>query len=254
MIEAATMPAPGAAPAARRAALFLLLVLALILFLGLGTWQVYRRSWKLDLIARTDARVHAPPVAPPGPAEWPHIGKEQHEYLHVTLHGSYLPQRDTLVQASTELGPGWWVLTPLREADGSLVLVNRGFVPDAQREQYASPAPGEQTVSGLLRVTEPHGRWPRTNDPAAGRWFSRDVVAIAQARGLTPVGAVAPYFVDAEGPGLRATQWPAGGLTVVQFPNNHLSYLLTWYGMAALTLVALRIVWRNERRPADGDR
>jgi len=244
----------GAAPAARRAALFLFLVLALVTFVGLGTWQVYRLSWKLDLIARTDARVHAPATAAPARAEWPRIDKQDHEYLHVTLQGSYLPGRDTLVQASTDLGTGWWVLTPLRAADGSFVLVNRGFVPDAQRLLYEPPVPGETRVTGLLRISEPHGRWPRTNDPAAGHWYSRDVAAIAQARGLVPASAVAPYFVDAEGPGLRAAQWPAGGLTVVHFPNNHLSYLLTWYGMAALTLLALRIVWRNEHRPGDGHR
>jgi len=243
-----------AAPAARRAAFFILLVMALIAFLALGSWQVYRLRWKLSLIARTDARVHAPASAPPTLAKWPHINRQDDEYLHVALRGSYLAGHDTLVQASTDLGTGWWVLTPLRETDGSVVLVNRGFVPDAERTHYNAPAPGEQTVTGLLRISEPHGRWPRTNDPVGGHWFSRDVAAIAQARGLVPIAAVAPYFVDADGPGLHATQWPAGGLTVVQFPNNHLSYLLTWYGMAALTLAGLRIVWRNDRARANAQR
>jgi len=244
----AAMSEQRAAPAASRAALFIFLGLALLTFLALGTWQVYRRSWKLDLIARTDARVHALAAAPPGPADWPRLNEESDEYLHVVLHGRYLPGRDTLVQASTELGAGWWVLTPLSEPDGTIVLINRGFVPDAQREHCEPPADGEQTVTGLLRLSEPHGRWLRANEPGAGRWFSRDVAAIAQARGLAPATTIAPYFVDTEGSGVQSTRWPAGGLTVIQFPNNHLSYLLTWYGLAALTLVAMRIVWRSDRR------
>ena len=239
------MSAERAAPAARRAALFFVLWLAFAAFLGLGGWQLYRLRWKLDLIARVDARVQAPPGAAPGPADWSRITRDADEYRHVALRGEFVAGHDTLVQASTDLGTGWWVLTPLRDADGSVVLVNRGFVPDAERDHYAAAPAGAQAVAGLLRPSEPHGRLLRTNDAAAGHWFSRDVAAIAAARRLAPADRVAPYFVDADGPGLRATSWPAGGLTVVSFPNHHLSYALTWFGLAALALFGLRIVRRE---------
>ncbi|MFD0933941.1 SURF1 family cytochrome oxidase biogenesis protein, partial [Methylobacterium trifolii] len=48
-------------------------LLILVVLVGLGTWQVQRRAWKLDLIAQVEARVHAPAVAAPGPADWPGI-------------------------------------------------------------------------------------------------------------------------------------------------------------------------------------
>lgn len=175
-------------------------VLFFVLFMGLGTWQVQRRAWKLDLIARVEQRVHAPATSAPGPAQWPNVTAASDEYRHVTVTGTFLDASQTLVQAVTDLGAGYWVLTPLRVADGSIVLVNRGFVPadDRNRVQPGSPASvPTSTITGLLRITEPHGAFLRHNDAGANNWYSRDVQAIAAARGLTHV---APYFIDAEGP------------------------------------------------------
>src|ERR1700712_1440990 len=98
----------------RLATLGVLMLVVFVLLMGLGTWQVARRSWKLDLIARVDARVHAPPIAVPGQADWPRITRAEDEYRHVQAHGVFLNQSETLVQASTDYGPGFWVMTPLR--------------------------------------------------------------------------------------------------------------------------------------------
>jgi surfeit locus 1 family protein len=83
----------------------------------------------------------------------------------------------------------------------------------------------------LLRINEPGGGFLRRNDPANDLWYSRDVMAIGQARGLHDV---APFFIDAEAQ-IAPTGWPRGGLTVVHFRNAHLSYVLTWFGLAALS-------------------
>ncbi len=218
--------------------------LALLLFAGfaaLGTWQLQRRTWKLDLIARIEQRVHAPPVAPPAPQQWPYVSAAGDEYRRVRVTGTLLHDRQTLVQAATVLGSGHWVLTPLRLADGTVVLVNRGFVAPEQREpaaRAAAAADGNSTVTGLLRISESGSGWLgvlRRNDPAANRWYWRDVQAIAAARGLS---GVAPYFIDAEA---ASPAPPVGGLTVIAFANNHLVYALTWY---ALALMAAGAAWR----------
>lgn len=228
-------PSPGSDPAPsllRRVVFGLGAAVVFVTLVGLGTWQVQRRAWKLDLIARTDARVHASPVEAPGPAAWAAIGP-QDAYRHVRLSGRFLNDRETLVQAVTDDGAGFWVLTPLRRPDGTLVLVNRGFVPGSRKDpatREAGQLSGPVQVTGLLRLTEPGGAFLRSNDPAGERWYSRDVAAIAAARGLSDV---APYFVDADAtpnPG----GLPVGGLTVVSFPNNHLVYAITWYGLAAM--------------------
>ncbi|MFT3721468.1 SURF1 family protein [Pseudorhodoferax sp.] len=228
-----------------------------VLFAALGTWQVQRLSWKKDLIARVQARVHAPPGPPPPAAEWPAVlaAPAGYEYRRLRLQGQFLHEDETLVQAATALGAGYWVLTPLRQADGSLVLVNRGFVPPAARAPDArgAPAPrGEVVVVGLLRISEPRGGFLRENDPAAGRWHSRDVAAIAAARGL-PASRVAPYFVDAEAAPAAAgaaQAWPAAGLTVLRFSDNHLVYAVTWYVLAAMVAGAGVALVRSPRRHA----
>lgn len=236
-----------------RAALVFLALLALLAFAGfvaLGTWQIERRAWKLDLIERVNQRVTAPPVAAPGPDRWPRINAADDEYRHVHLTGTFLNDRETLVQASTELGSGYWVITPLRQADGTVVLINRGFVPPRLRERATRQADephGQTTVTGLLRLSEPGGGFLRDNDPAEQRWYSRDVQAIAAARGLP---RVAPYFVDAADNGQKS--WPVGGLTVIAFHNNHLVYTITWYALALMVVGATGYVAREERRRRRG--
>jgi surfeit locus 1 family protein len=216
--------------ATKRGPLAALALLGLCGFLALGVWQLERRVWKLDLIARVDARIHAAPAPLPAWQGRPALERSSFEYRRVRASGAYVPGRDTLVQAVTERGAGFWVLTPLRNAEGT-VLVNRGFVPGERDALKYPPAPaGTTTVTGLLRASEPGGGFLRANDPAAGRWYSRDVAAIARAGSLGPV---APFFIDADAsPDPRAI--PIGGLTVVRFNNNHLLYALTWFGLAGL--------------------
>ncbi|CAN7297157.1 SURF1 family protein [Bosea sp. LjRoot237] len=207
--------------------------LATLVFAGLGIWQLLRLGWKLDLIARVEQRLTAPPVAAPGPAQWDGISVAADEYRRVVLQGRYLDTPETLTMAVTERGPGFWVLAPFRVDAGFTVLVNRGFVPEGQRAAVdrRKVAGEEARVVGLLRLSEPDGGFLRANDPAAGRWYSRDVTAIAQARGL---GEVAPYFVDAD----AATEpgpLPQGGMTQVSFRNTHLVYALTWFCLALMS-------------------
>lgn len=242
----------GPPPRRGPAALIAIVAVAALLFSGLvalGTWQVQRMGWKHDLIARVDARVRAAPVEAPARADWPGMNAEADTYRHVRATGRFLYDSETLVQAVTELGAGYWVLTPLRRADGTTILVNRGFVPtdrSAAAARAPSTIPGETTVTGLVRMTEPGGGFLRSNDPTAGRWYSRDVAAIAAARGLSDV---APYFVDADAtpnPG----GLPVGGLTVVAFHDNHLVYAITWYALALMVAGAAIYVVRDARRPS----
>jgi surfeit locus 1 family protein len=211
-------------------------------FLGLGIWQLERRVWKLALIERVDQRVHAPAIAAPGPAAWPAIDADRNEYERIRATGHYLNDRETAVQAVTALGGGFWIVTPFRTDAGFTVLVNRGFVPPERRlaeSRGAGQVDGETSVTGLLRMTEPGGGFLRRNDPAGDRWYSRDAAAIAAARGL---GDTAPYFIDAEA-GSHAdpdyAEAPRGGLTVIAFPNSHLVYALTWFGLALMVAAAM---------------
>jgi surfeit locus 1 family protein len=252
---------PGTArtpqPPARPRSTFTLVLLGLIAFIvfattcALGAWQIQRLAWKKDLIARIESRVHQPAVPAPLAPDWPALTADDAEYRHVTARGEYQYDRQTLVQAVSDLGGGYWVMTPLRLTDGSTVMVNRGFVLPQWRKNAdttAGPA-GPVQVTGLLRMGEPSVMFLRDNDPAADRWYTRDLPAIAAKRGLEDV---APYFIDADaesaGNNRDAARAPVGGLTVLHFSNNHLGYAITWFALAAMVLIGVVIVAREEKR------
>jgi surfeit locus 1 family protein len=214
---------------AKLAGIVMAWIVVILAFLALGTWQVQRLAWKRALIAQVDARLAARPVPAPVTA-----GLDA-TYRRVRATGVFEPGRNTFVQALTVRGPGWWVITPLSTDDGRLILINRGYV--ATRAAPTAPS-GLISVTGLLRRSEPGGGFLRNNDPAADRWYSRDVAAISARRGL---GKTAPYFIDADA-GAEAPGAPVGGLTVVRFNNNHLAYAITWYILAAMTVGGL-VMW-----------
>jgi len=232
-------------------ALIALVAAAALAFAGLmwlGIWQVKRLAWKEDLIARVHRQVHAPPVAAPGPAAWPTLERNADEYKHVTVRGRFANDRETFVAATTELGAGYWVLTPMHTDQGFWLLVNRGFIPAELRDPAKrTPPEGEQQVAALLRLTEPAGGLLRENDPKAERWYSRDVAAIAAARGLGNE-RVAPYFVDATAAGAPPHTWPRPGLTVLHFSNNHRVYAATWFALALMLACGMAYLVVDERR------
>lgn len=255
-MTSSSAPEPVARPASRRRTVAGLAAFA-VLFIGfsaLGVWQVQRLAWKQDLIRQVDARIHADPVPAPGPAGFDAVTRPTDQYRRVTVGGRFRHDREARVKAVTDLGPGFWVVTPLEDARGFIVLINRGFVP-SERASPETRAEGQVdgpvSVTGLLRISEPKGGFLRDNDPAGDRWFSRDVAAIAQAKRLS--GPVAPYFIDADAtpnPG----GWPRGGLTVVRFANSHLVYALTWFGLALMSAGAAVLWLREERRRRAGGR
>jgi len=225
-------------------------ILGLIL---LGNWQLRRLDWKLALIERVESRAVATPVSAPTAVAWPGITRESEEYRRVVIRGQFLHKLETLVWALTERGNGYWVLTPLLTATGETILINRGYIPVAAAnpaQRGAGQIDGEVPVTGLLRISEPGGILLRDNDPAAERWYSRDVDAIARARKLVNA---APYFIDADdtaNPG----GLPIGGLTRRSYRNAHLVYALTWYGLALLlAALTLRVIWlERKERARDG--
>lgn len=234
-------------PAARKRSWRGLLLPALLAFatlIALGTWQVERKAWKEALIASLTERVAAPPQALPQAADWPKLDRADDEYRRVKFTASFDNAREALVFASASAfrpdvtTPGYWVFTPARLADGSVVVVNRGFVPDARRD-LKSRSQGQIAeaieITGALRWPDERHWFTPADDPAHNLWFTRDPAGIAAAKGLDKDldrKTVAPFYVEQDAPA------PPGGLPqpgqlVVELPDNHLQYALTWYGLAA---------------------
>jgi len=218
---------------------------AFAVLIGLGTWQVQRKAWKEGLIATVTERFAAPPAALPPPAEWARLDPAADEYRRVRFVGELINDKETLVFTTGsslrgDAGPGYWVFTPARVA-GRIVMVNRGFVPE-DRKEATSRAQGQLAgpveIVGVMRWPEEPGMFTPTAEPAKNLWFARDSTAIAQAKGL---GDVAPFYVEQEAPPAPGGL-PRAGTLQPTFPNNHLGYAITWYGLA-LVLAASFSVW-----------
>ena len=221
---------------------------ALAILLGLGLWQIDRLHWKTELIANFDARVSAAAVPPPqqvtDTAEW--------RFRKVRLDGVFLHEKEVLITGKPFEGTaGFHVVTPLRLADGRVILVNRGWVPEKLRQRARRPESlpaGRVTLEGLVRADRRRGYFVPDNEPGNEVWLYVDTAEIARHRGLD---AVAGYVVDAlRGPGPYSL--PIGASDRITVRNEHLQYAITWFLLAA-TLLAVYLVYHYRRPRGDGD-
>jgi surfeit locus 1 family protein len=225
-----------------------LTALALAVLIGLGTWQIQRLHWKDDMVARVEARVSEPPSKLPPAEEWPQIDLATWEYRPVEAAGRFRHDLESRVytllsDAKGALeGPGYWIMTPLELADGTgTILVNRGFVPLEIGQPLDRPE-GEVVVRGLLRGPEDRNMFTPDDRPGERLFYARDAGAIGAGLGLAKV---APFTIDAVV--TPAGTLPQGGETRLVFPNRHLEYALTWYGLAG-ALAGVFIVFTLSRR------
>jgi surfeit locus 1 family protein len=197
---------------------------------GLGFWQIERLHWKLALIAHVDRQIHMRPV------DLNRGGTLREEpetnYVHVTIKGRLDNGKETyLFQSSASGDPGYHVLVPLTASDGRVYLVDRGFVPREKLDPTSRPSgqpTGEVSVTGIWRWPEGKGYFTPPADTAHRIWFWHDLAAIEVA---DRIHLFQPGVIEADAapnPG----GWPRGGQTVVEFRNAHLSYAVTWFGLA----------------------
>jgi surfeit locus 1 family protein len=220
-----------------------LITLPLVLLcLGLGVWQIQRLHWKEGLIAQRAETLKAPPVAPPISL----AGARRLVLRRTALRGIFLNDKEILVHAIAPDGAaGFEVLTPLREADGRVVFVNRGFVPTVLRNRstrMAGEPAGTVRVTGRIVLPTSPGMFVPDNRPERGAWYRIDLRAMAKAAGLSDV---APFYIDADrtpNPG----GWPKGGTALPELPNHHLQYVITWFSLAA---IGLYIYLKSQRLP-----
>ena len=225
-----------------------LTALALSVLIGLGTWQLQRLHWKEDLVARVEARVSEPPSKLPPSAEWAGLDLHEWEYRPVEAAGRFRHDLESRVytllsDAKGPLeGPGYWIVTPFElTAAAGRVLVNRGFVPLETRQPLDRPE-GEVMVRGLLRAPEDRNMFTPDDQPGQRLFYARAPAAIGAALGLA---VFAPFTIDAMD--TPAGTLPQGGETRLVFPNRHLEYALTWYGLAG-ALAGVFLVFSLSRR------
>jgi len=231
-------------------------IVGIAILIGLGVWQLDRKTWKENLIAAMTTRLAREPADLPPRDRWAQLLAEREEFDRVGFPAEFLPGQEALVYSAGSAfrpdakGPGYWVFAPARLAGGSLVIVNRGFVP-LDRKDPASRAQGEPhgsvDIVGIVRWPETRGLFTPADDIKDNVWYLRDIKAIAAAKHWQ---SVAPFYVEQESP-LPPGGLPQAGKLIVNLPDNHLEYAITWFGLA-LALAGVYLVWltRRLRQPA----
>lgn len=224
---------------------------ALAVLISLGTWQVQRLQWKEALLATIDQRIHSAPE-PLAAIEDRFARTGDVDYWPVTVSGEFLHAGERHFFATNEGQSGYYVYTPLKLEDGRFVLVNRGFVPFDDKDPATRPegqVSGEVTLTGLARnpLAEKPSSMVPDNEPAKNIFYWKDRDVMAATAGLPSGTQLVPFFIDADdtpNPG----GLPVGGVTIVDLPNSHLQYAVTWYGLAAALAGVLGTwLWRSRK-------
>jgi surfeit locus 1 family protein len=214
---------------------------AFIVLVGLCLWQVQRLHWKGDLIAERASRVRAEPVALPAPG----AGAAALDYRRVRLEGVFRHDQELFLGARSLNGnAGYHVLTPLELTVGGAVLVDRGWVPVERKPSEARPEgqlAGTQIVDGVVRVPPGKAWMQPANEPGNNMWFFVDLPAMAAATG---VDFRSDLYVDA-GPAENPGNYPVGGQTRIELPNDHLQYAITW-GLLAAALAVIYVLYHRK--------
>ncbi len=220
-------------------------VCGVALLIGLGIWQLERKVWKENLIASITARTTQAPRALPLRDDWPRLTQQQDEFRRVSFHAEFRKGEQALVYSAGSAlrpdvsGAGYWVFAPARLADGSIIVVDRGFVPFDKKAAASGGVPqGAIDIVGVMRWPEKPGLFTPAAEPQNDVWYARDLQAMAQSRNWA---TVAPFYIDQESP-VPADGLPLPGKVVVNLPDNHLQYAITWFGLA-LGLTGVYTLW-----------
>ena len=218
----------------------------LVVLVGLGTWQVQRLLWKRAILAAVDAAESAP-ATPLGPTPAP--------FAKVVATGTFDRAATALYGSEIRTGAGATIggaraLAVLRRDGAAPILVDRGWVPAGTG---APPPPGPPSgpvaIQGELRPPVPPGWFTPAPDLAARRFYALDPASIGPAIGEP---ALAPYTLVAIGPPTPGPPTPGQPEPASALPrpaNNHLSYAITWYGLALSLLVVFALYLRKVLRP-----
>jgi surfeit locus 1 family protein len=209
-------------------------VTALVMFailIGLGVWQLQRRTWKLGLLAQIDAAEASPAIPlPPDPPQFAKVRIEGHLRSDLqALYGSDVRDLPT--------GPtiGAQLIEPMERPGQPTVLVDLGWVPTGM-----VVAPTATAIDGYIRQPDRPGLFSAHDDPATRRFFTLEPAPIAASLGISDA---APFTLVALGK-VTPDVFPQPAEALPRPPNDHLNYALTWFGLA----LALAVVFAGYTR------
>jgi cytochrome oxidase assembly protein ShyY1 len=233
-------------------AFHLLIIVLVVVMVNLGIWQLHRLQSRRAFNDEVRSRAGLPTL-PIDQVVTPQIRTVDDgdlvEWRAVTVEGTYLADQQVLIVNQSQDGvPGQDVVTPLRLADGDLLLVNRGFVPESD----TAPAPpgGTVTVLGRVRTTEKR-TFGGLSDPAEGHLTELHRLDIERMAKQLPA-PVLPVSIDLVRSQPSAPSDPAPIPPPELTEGPHLSYMIQWWIFSACAVVGwVLAVRRSAQKPAE---
>ena len=221
-------------------------VCGVLLMAGLGIWQLQRLAWKEELI---DTIATANEQAPLSTLPNDITELQDLRFRRVQLSGSYQHDKEVHVAARYYRGQlGYHIFTPLALDDGRTVMVNRGWIPVHDKDDFAARATGEAsapvTIDAMIRTSNERNYFTPPNSPEENVWFGRDVDEIARYHELELI----PVTVDLIGSPDVADGYPIPGDGNITLRNDHLGYAITWFGIGLGVLVIGGLYIRQHKR------
>ncbi|BDZ53083.1 SURF1 family cytochrome oxidase biogenesis protein [Agromyces marinus] len=235
----------------RWAGYLVLVIVFAIVCSALGTWQLNRRAEARAEVARIDANYDAAPVPLDEALPDPGAFDIDQRWKVVEATGEYLPGEEVVVRNRPNQGTtGFEVITPLRLEDGTVFMVDRGWIPQDQEgrpSQFAAPPSGAVEITARLKAGEV---------TIAGRTTSGSEMATVDLGELADrVGE--PAYTGAYGiliqEGAAASEPPVALPRPVRDEGPHLSYALQWFVFALLAFIALGWFANQERKVLEAD-
>lgn len=205
------------------------------ILISLGLWQLQRMEWKEAVLAEIDQTITAAPIAvPSNPTE------ATDQFRPVTATGLITDEEITILASTKTLGASYRIISVF-ETGGRRLLLDRGFVPITDQN---APRPAvEAEITGNLHWPDEINSSTPEPDLGAGIWFGRDIEAMAGALNTEPVMIVLRGTSESNP---VTTPFP---LDSAGIPNDHLEYVLTWFGLAIVWLgMTGFLLWRINRK------
>ena len=200
----------------------------------LGVWQLQRLDWKNNLLSNIEQKITAEPVL-----LMEELTELDDQYRSVMVEGDILPGEIHILTSLKNIGPGFLVIVPFALADGKIIMVDRGFVPEAEKKLNRSNGK-VKLVGNLLWPNETDGFTPDP-DVKKNMWFARDLEKMSNhlktdevlivVRQSEPIGKPVPQQIG------------------VHIANDHLGYAITWFSLAVVWFgMTILLVYRIKKQ------
>ena len=201
----------------------------ILVLISLGSWQLYRLSWKLDLIKQIENSLKNKPV------ELSDV--EEKNFLRIKTSGKIIFQKQIYLYNLNEQGkPGFEVINPII-IDNKNYLINRGWIPFEKKDTDEIIKFDGKNIVGTLKKQGKKNIFKPDNDLKNNYWFSLDREDVLSFTGKE----FSEYIIYLNG----NYSLPKPKKITANISNNHKKYAITWFSLA-ISILLLYLYFRKK--------